>query len=120
MPLELGIFLGAKRYGDEAQRGKRTLILDIDRYRYQKFISDLAGVDIHPHQGDFSAAIKETREWLRNVSRRQVPSGDKIVRLFADFIDDLPALAATFEFEPAQMPYDDFLQMVVGWLTPDA
>ena len=29
MPLELGIFLGAKRYGGKAQRQKRTLILDI-------------------------------------------------------------------------------------------
>ena len=35
MPLELGIFLGAKRYGDESQKDKRALILDIEQYRYQ-------------------------------------------------------------------------------------
>ena len=38
IPLELGIFLGAKRYGGPAQKLKRTLILDVEPYRYQRFI----------------------------------------------------------------------------------
>ena len=46
MPLELGIFLGAKRFGGEAQKQKRCLILDTEQYRFQKFVSDLAGMDI--------------------------------------------------------------------------
>ncbi|MEV9017248.1 hypothetical protein AB0044_26675, partial [Klebsiella pneumoniae] len=63
MPLELGLFLGAKRYGNTAQHDKRLLILDIERFRYQKFISDLAGMDIHEHGGKAEAAIRETRDW---------------------------------------------------------
>ena len=47
MPLELGPFLGAKRFGDPVQREKRKLILDLEQYRYQKSISDLEGIDIH-------------------------------------------------------------------------
>src|SRR4051794_33073795 len=35
MPLELGIFLGAKRYGEGQQREKVGLILDRQPYRYQ-------------------------------------------------------------------------------------
>lgn len=119
MPLELGLFLGAKRYGDKAQRDKRLLILDIERFRYQKFISDLAGMDIHEHGGKVEAAVRETRDWLANVSRRQMSSGDKIVRLYQQFIDDLPALAATLEFDPKKIPYVDFERIVVGWLTAD-
>ncbi|HYU25729.1 MAG TPA: hypothetical protein VEO74_11030 [Thermoanaerobaculia bacterium] len=46
MPLELGLFLGAKRFGSPKQRSKTCLILDVERYRYQKFISDIAGQDI--------------------------------------------------------------------------
>jgi hypothetical protein len=42
MPLELGIFLGAKHYGSPRQREKRLLIFDTEQYRYQKFVSDLA------------------------------------------------------------------------------
>lgn len=46
MPLELGIFLGAKRYGGKSQKLKKLLILDLEQFRYQRFISDLAGIDI--------------------------------------------------------------------------
>lgn len=45
-------------------------ILDMEQYRYQKFISDLAGMDIHEHGGDPIRALRETRDWLANVSRR--------------------------------------------------
>lgn len=41
MPLEFGIFLGCKRYGGPHDQVKRCLVLDQDRYRYQKFISDI-------------------------------------------------------------------------------
>jgi hypothetical protein len=51
MPLELGMFLGAKRYGRAEQKRKSCLILDADRYRFQKFISDIAGQDIAAHGG---------------------------------------------------------------------
>jgi len=51
MPLELGLFLGAKRFGSGKHRLKTCLILDVDRYRYQKFISDIAGQDIAAHSG---------------------------------------------------------------------
>ena len=42
MPLELGMFLGAKRYGAGEHAKKVCLILDREKYRYQKFISDIA------------------------------------------------------------------------------
>ena len=45
--LELGLFLGAKAFSaEDKQRDKRCLILDVEPYRYQKFISDIAGQDI--------------------------------------------------------------------------
>ena len=119
MPLELGLFLGAKRYGDKAQHDKRLLILDIERFRYQKFISDLAGMDIHEHGGKPEAAVRETRDWLANVSRRLIASGDKIVRSYLQFNADLPALAAALEFEADKIPYIDLERIVVGWLTAD-
>jgi hypothetical protein len=39
MPLELGLFLGAKRFGSAEQQRKTCLILERDPYRYQKFCS---------------------------------------------------------------------------------
>jgi hypothetical protein len=116
MPLELGIFLGVKRYGGAGQKAKRLLVLDVEQYRYQKFVSDLAGMDIHEHGGDAVRALRETRDWLANVSRRSLPSADRVARLFGSFTVDLPALAAALEFDPADIPYVDFERMVVGWL----
>lgn len=116
MPLELGLFLGAKRFGGKAQSAKRLLILDVERYRYQRFISDLAGMDIHGHGGDAVEALRKTRDWLANVSRRQLPSADRVARLFQTFMADLPALAEDLEFDPANIPYVDFERMIVGWL----
>jgi hypothetical protein len=46
MPLELGIFLGAKKYGNEQNNNKACIIFDREQYRYQKFISDISGHDI--------------------------------------------------------------------------
>ena len=43
MPLELGFFLGATRYGSSKDREKRCLILDRERYRYRNFCSDISG-----------------------------------------------------------------------------
>jgi hypothetical protein len=116
MPLELGIFLGAKRYGGEAQKAKRALILDVDRFRYQRFISDLAGMDIHEHGGDPVRAVREVRDWLANVSRRVLPSADTVVQLHTAFLGELPDLARAFGFDPADIPYVDYERMVAGWL----
>jgi len=68
MPLELGINLGAKRYGNAAQKVKRCMVLDRTRFRYQRYISDISGMDIHDHHNSQKRAIECTRDWLRNVS----------------------------------------------------
>lgn len=116
MPLELGIFLGCKRYGGDGQKDKRLLILDVDQYRYQQFISDLAGMDIHAHGGEPAAALVETRNWLATASRRKLPSGPRLMAVHAQFLADLPSLAKSQGFADDQIPYVDFVGMVAGWL----
>jgi hypothetical protein len=116
MPLELGLFLGAKRYGDRHQKLKRAMILDVEQHRYQCFISDLAGMDIHEHAADPARALIETRNWLANVSRRELPSGERLRRIYDAFIADLPAIAAELEFDPEGIPYVDFERIVARWL----
>ena len=45
MPLELGFFMAAKKYGAKEQKQKKCLILDTDAHRYLSFISDIRGQD---------------------------------------------------------------------------
>src|ERR1019366_9449595 len=52
MPLELGFFLGAARYGSSKDREKRCLVLDRERYRYRNFCSDISGQDIRAHNDE--------------------------------------------------------------------
>lgn len=116
MPLELGIFLGAKRFGGAPHKTKRVLILDTEPYRYQRFVSDLAGMDIQAHGGDPAKAIRRTRDWLANVSRRVLPSGEKLTNGFKRFMASVPETARETEFDPAHISYVDFERMVASWL----
>jgi hypothetical protein len=116
MPLELGIFMGAKYYGKPPQREKRLLILDTEQYRYQRYISDLAGMDIHAHDAAPEQAITQIRDWLGNVSRRPLPGGQKVVELYRKFLLALPTLAAGLELDAATATYVDFERMLGSWL----
>ena len=72
MPLELGTFLGARRFGDKDQQSKKFLILDKEQYRYQQFISDLSGYDIRSHGNTTEKASAIVRDWLVVASRRKL------------------------------------------------
>ena len=57
-------------------KSKQALILDCSPYRYQKFMSDIAGQDIHCHEGDPHLAVREVVNWLRAYTRlANVPGG---------------------------------------------
>jgi hypothetical protein len=117
MPLELGIFLGAKRFGGDDQKAKHVLILDIEKYRYQKFISDLAGVDIHNHGGNPRKAVTETRDWLANVSKRTtIPSQRDLLKAYDDFSKALPDLAKVAGYKVKDLQFADFERLLVSWL----
>lgn len=116
MPFELGIFLGAKKFGGRTQVVKRVLVFDTEQFRYQRFISDLAGVDIQAHNGDPVAIVRRTRDWLANVSRRQLPSSNQLRRVYDDFLTSLPVIAHQLEFELDRIPYVDFERILAEWL----
>jgi hypothetical protein len=117
MPLELGIFLGAKKYGDTDQRKKTCLIMDSDRYRYQIFISDIAGQDIKQHENDPLKAIPVVVDWLRNASRRvTIPGGAVVVARFNTFKADLPNICAAAGITVAELGFNDYAIFVSEWI----
>lgn len=64
MPFELGIDHACRRFGDGELREKAILILEQERYDYQKSLSDISGWDIQAHNGDFERAVRHVRSWL--------------------------------------------------------
>ena len=120
MPLELGLFFGAKRYGNKDQRTKRALVLDREQYRYQRFISDIAGADIHAHGADPGKCIEQVATWLRTQSRdRKIPGGRKIVEEFEVFQSQLGAICADRGLGPDELTFGDFAELVAAYLTVD-
>lgn len=117
MPLELGLFLGAKRFGSSNQKRKMCLVLDIDQYRYQKFCSDIAGQDISAHIGDPNQAIRLVRDWLNDsVSNVMIPSGSNIADRYQLFKDDLPIYIETFKKIKQELTFIDLRNLVIAWL----
>jgi hypothetical protein len=118
MPLELGLFLGAQRFGAGAQARKSCLVLDRDQYRYQEFISDIAGQDIAAHANDPKRAIKAVRDWLA-VSKAGIsrpPGGAAIGKRYDRFTADLPAICADADVEPNELTFTEYADMASTWL----
>ncbi|MEO6013818.1 MAG: hypothetical protein ABIQ30_09580 [Devosia sp.] len=117
MPLELGIFLGAKRFGSGLQKLKRCLILDTEPFRYQKFISDIAGMDITPHAGKARDAAREVRNWLRTVSgRKTIPSTSALLASHDRFMAGLSEIAERAGLHADRIAYADFERLVIAWV----
>lgn len=120
MPLELGLDLGCKRFGSAHQREKVCLILDIEKYRYQKFISDIAGQDINAHGGEEKRLIEIVRNWLRleiDPRTTKIPGGGKIFQRYQEFQKALPTLCDLQNLDLHDLPFPDFSFTVATWVS---
>jgi hypothetical protein len=61
LPYELGLDIGCAEYGNKKSRSKKILILEREKYHYQKVISDIAGQDIADHNDDPETLIRKIR-----------------------------------------------------------
>jgi hypothetical protein len=116
MPLELGLFLGAKQFGSPPQSKKNCLILDKHPYRYQKFISDIAGQDIRAHLKKEKQAIGVTRDWLSTSSGRTIPGGEHIYSQYQRFNGELPLLCRRLKLKKSELTFNDYTNIATSWL----
>jgi hypothetical protein len=116
MPLELGIDLGCKAFSPD-RRDKSLLIFDSEQYRFQKFVSDIGGQDIHQHGNSPKTAVTRVRNWLRTESGREtIPGGTDIFARYETFRRDLPGLCAGFRLDVAELTFADFAFTIATWL----
>lgn len=112
MPFELGLFLGMSRTTD-----KNCLVVDRDQYRYQQFLSDIAGQDIAAHNNDPKTAITVVRNWLRSSQREgAVPGGAHIWKRYRSFKGKLPKICRDLHLIPGEMIFNDYATVVGEWL----
>jgi hypothetical protein len=119
MPLELGIFLGAKRFGGRAHAQKSCLILDRDPYRYQIFCSDIGGQDIRAHHNDVQHAVAAVRDWLRTASNRRGLRGARDMSdRYLQFRVDLPAICSAARLDAGDLGFVDYRVLVEDGYPP--
>ena len=115
MPYELGLFLGARRFGSGAQQAKVALVMDKERHRYKQFISDLSGHDVESHDGQITGIVRE----VRNFFSHHAPDSGKLAG--AEYVEErykkfltaaLPRLCAKLKINPGALTYRDFDNLV--------
>lgn len=116
MPLELGIFLGARAYGNTRQRQKITLVLERQKYSYLKFCSDISGQDPEAHGGRPSSAIAIVRDWLRTHSSFGMPSGKLMTERYQQFRRRLPEACGRVNLDRKTLVFVDYAALVAEWL----
>lgn len=117
MPFELGLFLGARQFGDSGQKGKVTLIVDREPHRYQAFLSDIAGQDIRSHDGNAETLITVVRNWLSTATKRKtIPGAAAIRQRYYDFTAQLPELCAELQLQPDDLLFNEFTLITASWL----
>jgi hypothetical protein len=117
MPYEFGMFVGLKHSTEPAQRRKAVLVLDREPYRYQRFLSDIAGQDIQSHDGRVEALIIKVRNWLHNQTESGVSGSAAVLNQFAAFVNDIPDWLVRLRKTEADLEnYRDFRQLVFTWL----
>jgi len=118
MPFELGLDIGCSKFGEANCRRKVSLILDTEKFRYQKFISDIGGQDIKDHDAQVGKAIKAVRNWFNRYKNRviSIPTGVQICDRFLQFSNDLPLICANRKWEIDQLDYIDLANIMAGWI----
>ena len=99
------------------KKGKNVSYWTVKPYRYQQFISDIAGQDIQAHNNASEEIVKVVRNWLRTASkRRTIPDGGIIWERYQDFMRDLPQMAQIWQLDANNLIFNDYTWMVVKWL----
>ncbi|WP_157672095.1 hypothetical protein [Cellvibrio sp. PSBB006] len=78
MPFELGIDYGCKKLKGGKRSKKKILILEKERYRFQKAISDLSGCDIKSHNDEVDKIICSVRNWFITEELGKGDSGNMV------------------------------------------
>jgi len=117
MPFELGLDLGCRAFGSAAAKRKRCLILDSEPFRYQRFLSDIAGQDIRAHANSPEEVIHVVRNWLRSASsRRTIPGPVRIKERFARFASVLPDCCDRIGLDRQDVQFPEYVTMIEEWL----
>ncbi len=119
MPFELGIDFGARRYGAPPLDVKKHLVLEKDRYEFQRTLSDLSGSDIKHHNNEPEDVVRAVRNWcVETAGLKNISSPNSLWNKFTEFA------AAFYDARKAEgfskkdldmMPLTEYVLFIQNW-----
>lgn len=118
MPFELGLFFGAKHFGQQKHHKKSCLILESKQYSYQKFLSDIAGHDVKCHENDKKLTIKIVSEWLQLQTEKGImlPDFESLVFRYENFQQAKPILCKEINLSVTNLLFTRYCFVVNNWI----
>ena len=119
MPFELGVDIGCKIFKDGKAKDKKCLILEKEKYGYQKALSDLSNSDIKSHDNEPEEVIRQIRDWFVVNELERADSATIIWESFNEFMADfyLKRKEEGFrEKDILKMPVPEFIRFINEWI----
>jgi hypothetical protein len=119
MPFELGLDLGCRHWGGAHLKRKQCLILDRERYRFQRALSDISGSDIRAHSNDPEQLVQQVRSWLRVVSKEALPAAGRLWERLSIFRSHLEIMLGREGFsarEAEALEMTEYIDFVDTWM----
>lgn len=116
MPFELGMDYAISK---TRATPKLILVLEAERYSFQKALSDYSGFDIYCHRNEPQELLKILRNWF--VNQKLVPAAFgasalwyKYTDCWASIYDELIANGHSHD-DTDDIPFNEFIEMVEKW-----
>jgi hypothetical protein len=119
MPFELGIDIGCRLFAPGEAQTKKCLILEQERFRYQRALSDLSGSDIKTHNNNPEELVRVVRNWFVEVEVLHAPSGTRIWEHFNEFMADFYMQRQAEGYRDRDldiMPIPEYIAFMQEWL----
>lgn len=116
MPFELGLDLGCRLFGSGELARKRCLVLERERYRYQKVLSDISGHDIAAHHNQPEILVRRIRDWLKAATRTRLPGARLLWQSLNHFYSDFELILEQEQEKLVEVSIPDFVDYVRTWM----
>jgi len=117
MPLELGLFLGCKKFAKGKSSEKITIIFDSEKYRYMQFISDIAGQDIKTHKNNPKTLIQNLRSGFNTNLGGGLPGATAIYNDYKAYQSLKPEIKKFLNLhDDDELTYSDHVQIIQQWM----
>lgn len=119
MSFELGVDIGYRIFKDGQTKNKKCLILEKEKYQYQKALSDLSSSDVKSHNNEPEEVIRQIRDWFVVNELERADSGTIIWDSFNKFMADfyLKRKKEGFREKDIQrMPTPEFIRFISEWI----